>query len=192
MAASPASPMERTVSDSSSSVARRPDTLRIALERAGRVAPLPAAFRAGRDRDLLEPLRFVDGTEESPELPCPQVDRAALATALADANAAYGHPGAAALARRLADPATRVIVTGQQPGLFGGPLYSLVKAVGAQLWAERLSAAGQPAVAVFWVATEDHDWAEMSRAVFALPDGARAFDLGPDPAPLLPAGMRTF
>ncbi|MGE5233135.1 MAG: bacillithiol biosynthesis cysteine-adding enzyme BshC [Acidobacteriota bacterium] len=180
------------MSDSSSSVARRPDTLRIALERAGRVAPLPAAFRAGRDLDLLAPLRFVDGTEASPELPCPKVDRAALAAALADANAAYGHPAAAALARRLADPSTRVIVTGQQPGLFGGPLYSLVKAIGAQLWAEKLSAAGRPAVAVFWVATEDHDWAEMSHAVLTMPDGARSFDLGPDPAPLLPAGMRTF
>ena len=63
---------------------------------------------------------------------------------------------------RLADPAVRVVVAGQQPGLLGGPLYCLAKTVAAARWAAALEAAGQPAVAVFWVATEDHDWAEVA------------------------------
>ena len=65
---------------------------------------------------------------------------------LAEANKrAIGHPAAERLADELADPATRVVITGQQPGLFGGPLYTLSKAVAVSLWAERLEAAGQPA-----------------------------------------------
>ena len=49
-----------------------------------------------------------------------------------------------------------------------------------------LEAAGESAVAVFWVATEDHDWAEVSAATVLTPDGPRTFDLGPDPEPLTP------
>lgn len=54
------------------------------------------------------------------------------------------------------------VTTGQQPGLFTGPLYSVYKA----LTAVKLSAAleprlGRPIVPLFWVASEDHDWAEV-------------------------------
>jgi bacillithiol biosynthesis cysteine-adding enzyme BshC len=153
--------------------------------------PLPRAFVEGRDLDLLQPLPFATPGEE-PALPNPDVDRRELAAALATANAAYGHPAAGALARRLADPATRVIVTGQQPGLLGGPLYTLSKAVAASLWAQRLEAAGQPAVAVFWVSTEDHDYREVSRVGMAGRGGPRMLELGDDPSPLLPVGMRTL
>ena len=161
------------------------------LAAAGLLAPLPAAYLAGRDRDLLAPLTFL--TPES--LPAPVAappDRRALAAALAETNGYYGHPRAAELAARLADPATQVVVTGQQPGLFGGPLYTLVKMVAAARWAAALEAAGRPAVAVFWLANEDHDWAEISAAAVPEPgaDAPRALDLGPDPEPLAPAGMR--
>src|SRR5262249_38295683 len=47
----------------------------------------------------------------------------ALADGLAVANRGYGHPRADELAARFADPGVRVVVTGQQPGLLGGPLY---------------------------------------------------------------------
>ncbi|MCC7493092.1 MAG: bacillithiol biosynthesis cysteine-adding enzyme BshC [Fimbriimonadaceae bacterium] len=62
----------------------------------------------------------------------------------------------------LLDPATVVIVAGQQPGLFGGPLYSFYKALTAVVTAARLTAAGQPAVPVFWIASEDDDFEEVA------------------------------
>ena len=55
-----------------------------------------------------------------------------------------------------------------------------------------LEAAGQPAVAVYWIATEDHDWAEVASAVLPTPEGLRTFDLGADPQPLAPVGMRAL
>lgn len=193
-----------TANDSSSSVASRaeapaaqPDSrLRVDLDAAGLLPPLPAAFLAGRDRDLLEPLRFLP-PGELPAPPAPlsadtAAGRRALAAALADANRSYGHPGADELARRLADPEVEVVVAGQQPGLFGGPLYTLSKLLAASRWAAALEAAGRPAVPVFWVATEDHDWHEVSRATFLAPDGPREVDLGEDPEPLTPVGVRTL
>ncbi|MEM7582616.1 MAG: bacillithiol biosynthesis cysteine-adding enzyme BshC [Acidobacteriota bacterium] len=157
-----------------------------------RLPSLPSAFLSGRDRDLLAPVRFLAPGDMPTDSPPPGVDRGELARALATANAAYGHPAAERLAEQLADPETRVVVTGQQPGLFGGPLYALSKMVAAVRWAETLTAAGHPAVAVFWVATEDHDWAEIAQASFLTRGELRRFDLGPDPTPLLPVGMRTF
>ncbi|MCB1057831.1 MAG: bacillithiol biosynthesis cysteine-adding enzyme BshC, partial [Acidobacteria bacterium] len=91
-----------------------------------------------------------------------------------------------------ADPETLVVVTGQQPGLFGGRLYALSKAVAAARWAAELEAAGRPAVAVFWVATEDHDFAEVAHGTFLTHEGLLDVGLGDDPDPLLPVGMRSF
>jgi bacillithiol biosynthesis cysteine-adding enzyme BshC len=65
-------------------------------------------------------------------------------------------------ARSLADPRTVAVVTGQQAGLFGGPLFTLLKALTALKLAERVSREHQtPAVAVFWIDAEDHDWEEV-------------------------------
>lgn len=180
-----------TGNDPSTSAARRAGALELDLLARGSLPPLPTAFFQGRDRDLLSPVRFLDAGE-LPSGPAPDVDRAELARALETANAAYGHPAAEAMAAKLADPATRVVVTGQQPGLYGGPLYGLSKMAAAVKWAEAIEAAGEPAVAVFWVATEDHDWAEVAQAAFLTRAGVRRVDLGGDPAPLLPVGMRTF
>lgn len=168
------------------------------LGSAGLIPALPAAFAAGRDLALLAPLELLDPDDRSAfDREPATVDRVPLAEALGVANAAYGHLRASALATRLADPKTAVVVTGQQTGLFGGPLYTLTKAVAASLWAERLTAAGRPAVAVFWMATEDHDYREVARASFPVP-APRAdadlleLDLGQDPTPLLPVGMRAL
>jgi bacillithiol synthase len=180
-----------TANVSSSSAASRPETLRVDLAAHGLLPSLPAAFLAGRDLDLLAPLRFA-GRGESLSGPALPGARRELAAELAVANRGYGHPDADRLARKLADPATRVVVTGQQPGLFGGPLYAVAKAVAAARWAVELEAAGEPAVAVYWIATEDHDWAEVSAAVVPTPEGTRAVDLGPDPEPLAPSGMRAL
>jgi bacillithiol biosynthesis cysteine-adding enzyme BshC len=66
-------------------------------------------------------------------------------------------------ARQLADPATVAIVTGQQAGLFGGPLFTLYKGLTAAKLAAQVSKDhGVPAVAVFWVESEDHDWDEVA------------------------------
>jgi bacillithiol biosynthesis cysteine-adding enzyme BshC len=74
--------------------------------------------------------------------------------------------GAAALAidagQRLADPRAVAVVTGQQAGLFGGPLFTLLKAITALKLAEQVSRERQvTAVAVFWIEAEDHDWDEV-------------------------------
>ncbi len=53
-------------------------------------------------------------------------------------------------------------VTGQQVGLFGGPLFSIFKALTAVKLAEEATAAGVDCVPVFWLATEDHDLAEVN------------------------------
>ncbi len=55
-------------------------------------------------------------------------------------------------------------VTGQQVGLFGGPLFSIFKALTAVKLAEQASAAGVECVPIFWLATEDHDLAEVNHA----------------------------
>jgi bacillithiol biosynthesis cysteine-adding enzyme BshC len=63
---------------------------------------------------------------------------------------------------RLAQPGTLAVVTGQQVGLFSGPAYTIFKALHAARLTEWLSENGIPAVPVFWVATEDHDFAEVN------------------------------
>lgn len=64
----------------------------------------------------------------------------------------------------LAQPGTVAVVTGQQVGFFGGPLYTVFKALSAARLARELTARGQAAVPVFWLATEDHDFEEIHRA----------------------------
>jgi bacillithiol synthase len=61
-----------------------------------------------------------------------------------------------------------VLVTGQQVGLLGGPLFSIFKALTAVKLADEATKAGVPCVPVFWLATEDHDLAEVSET--AIPD----------------------
>ncbi len=59
-----------------------------------------------------------------------------------------------------------VVVTGQQVGLFGGPLFTPFKAATALARARQATAAGRPRTAIFWLATEDHDFAEINHIVF--------------------------
>ena len=62
---------------------------------------------------------------------------------------------------RMRDGAVTV-VTGQQVGLFGGPAYCVYKALTAIHVARELTDRGVNAVPVFWLATEDHDFAEVN------------------------------
>ncbi len=71
----------------------------------------------------------------------------------------------------LEQPDSVAVLTGQQTGLFTGPLYSIYKALTAITGAECLRGQGIKAVPVFWMATEDHDLAEVSSAFVVGNDG---------------------
>src|SRR6202453_2051527 len=55
---------------------------------------------------------------------------------------------------------------GPQGGLVTGPSYSLYKAISAARYAEEASKNGVDAVPVFWLATEDHDLAEINHVAW--------------------------
>lgn len=58
-----------------------------------------------------------------------------------------------------------VVTAGQQPGLFTGPLYTIYKALSATVLARHLEQSlGRPVLPLFWIASEDHDWAEVNHA----------------------------
>jgi bacillithiol synthase len=64
--------------------------------------------------------------------------------------------------QRLADGRTVAILTGQQAGLFGGPLFTLLKALTALKLADQVTRDHHvTAVAIFWIDAEDHDWEEV-------------------------------
>jgi bacillithiol biosynthesis cysteine-adding enzyme BshC len=92
------------------------------------------------------------------QISLPDSRRAALVAALAEIN-----PGSELL-DTLAEPGSVVVATGQQNGLYGGPAYTVYKALTAVAIARQLTAAGRKAVPVFWVATEDHDFAEIDHS----------------------------
>ena len=93
-------------------------------------------------------------------------------------------------AQLLADRRTVAVVTGQQAGLFGGPLFTLLKALTALKLAAQVSHDHNvPAIAVFWIDAEDHDWEEVrSCTVFDEALAARTVSLpqrpGAEPAPV--------
>ncbi|HZY61328.1 MAG TPA: bacillithiol biosynthesis BshC, partial [Edaphobacter sp.] len=92
-------------------------------------------------------------------------DAGRLADALAQQSREFG-AGEAALANieKLRQGA-RAVVTGQQVGLFGGPLLTFLKASTAIARARQATkASGVEHVPVFWLATEDHDFAEVDQA----------------------------
>lgn len=94
--------------------------------------------------------------EAARQIVYPDERRAALVQALRSRNADSES------LRKLAQPGTVAVITGQQVGLFSGPAYTIYKALTAVRLAERLSSQGIPAVPVFWIATEDHDLAEVN------------------------------
>lgn len=75
-----------------------------------------------------------------------------------------------------------VVTTGQQVGLFTGPLLTAVKTAALLDLSRTLNENGVPADALFWCASEDHDLVEVTRVFVPGPDGPK--DVGPDPEPL--------
>ena len=98
--------------------------------------------------------------------------RARVAAVLERQNQAWGASAKALenIARLKAGACA--VVTGQQVGLFGGPLFAVFKALTAVKLAAEATAAGVECVPVFWLATEDHDLAEVNHAFLSGPDGA--------------------
>jgi len=96
-----------------------------------------------------------------------RVDRNAVCDALAAMNQRWG-AGEATLKNieLLRDPDCIAVVSGQQAGLFTGPLYTVYKAISAVKLAGCLQQRGTKAVPVFWMAAEDHDFVEVAKAEF--------------------------
>ncbi len=92
------------------------------------------------------------------EMAFPPARRAELVAALRARN------GDSAALDLLARPETVAVVTGQQVGLFSGPAYTIYKALTAARLAEQLNSQGIPATPIFWLATEDHDFAEVNHS----------------------------
>ncbi|SES83805.1 bacillithiol biosynthesis cysteine-adding enzyme BshC [Anaerobranca gottschalkii] len=60
----------------------------------------------------------------------------------------------------------KVVITGQQCGLLGGPMYTIYKALTAVKLGEKIEKeTGEPIVPIFWVADEDHDWLEINNTI---------------------------
>ena len=124
--------------------------------------------------------------EHPVEAPAPRAG--GLDAALADAFvASSARDGQLARLRR---PDALAVTSGQQPGLFTGPLYTIHKAVSAAALARVLEEHwGRPVVPVFWLAGDDHDFAEASGAAWIAADGSltgAALPSRPADAPLTP------
>jgi bacillithiol synthase len=122
-------------------------------------------------------------TRSARKLDYPADRRAEVTSILRKQNAALG-AGAETLSNldRLENGAV-AIVSGQQVGLFGGPAYSVYKALTAVQIAEELSRGGISAVPVFWMATEDHDLDEVRHTTWFVQGKLVRFEL--------PAGTKT-
>lgn len=96
--------------------------------------------------------------EAAGQIHFPDERRSALVDALWELN------GDSAELQLLKQPGTVAVVTGQQVGLFSGPAYTIYKALTAVKLARKLTDEGTPAVPIFWLATEDHDLAEVNHA----------------------------
>ena len=105
---------------------------------------------------------------------------------LVDLVAAQNPQPEAAGPIRLLRAGAGTVLTGQQVGLFGGPLYTPLKAAGALARAREATAAGRPHVAIFWLATDDHDFAEIDHVVF--PAGRELAKLKYNPVGTVPVG----
>lgn len=114
-------------------------------------------FYRHRPLDLNESFRAAAG------LRFPEDRRAALVAALRRSN------GESRSLDLLELPGTVAVVTGQQVGLFSGPAYTIYKALTVARLSAWLNERGINAVPVFWLATEDHDFAEVDHCW--VPDG---------------------
>lgn len=125
--------------------------------------------------------RWRSAVEARLKIPGEPLDNRAVEE-MARANSGWGvEESVVERAELLRSADTLVIATGQQPGIMGGPLYTLYKAAAAVRWAERLeSELRRPVLAVFWIASDDDDLAEVNTLRWRDADGAwRAYRYQP-------------
>lgn len=106
--------------------------------------------------------------------------RSAVADILAEQNSklvANGMPASVARNLESLREGAVAVVTGQQAGLFGGPAYTVYKALSALRIVQELHHRGVEAVPIFWVASEDHDFAEVSHCDWATSAGVERFEI---------------
>ncbi len=109
-------------------------------------------------------------------------DRRALCDVLAAQDVPRG-PGALRSLERLRQPDAVAVVTGQQAGLFGGPLLTIYKLLSAVANARVLEAElGRPVIPMFWLQNEDHDFAEIAETWVPARSGG-LIRLSVEPAP---------
>jgi uncharacterized protein YllA (UPF0747 family) len=120
--------------------------------------------------------RLEDRSPRLPSLPQDALDRRArLSSSIIETNQRWGFSVREEV-ERWARGETYTIVAGQQVGFAGGPLYTLAKIATLIRMKRDAEAAGIPATALFWLATEDHDFTEV--ATLSVPArGAHQLDL---------------
>jgi uncharacterized protein YllA (UPF0747 family) len=89
-------------------------------------------------------------------------ERGALARALEASNASWGNDAAAPSIAAWEQGESATLIAGQQVGFAGGPLYTLAKLATLVRMKRELEKGGRRATAFFWLATEDHDLAEVA------------------------------
>lgn len=106
----------------------------------------------------------------------PQV-RARVVAVLREENRRFGADESVEGSLNALASGAAAIVSGQQVGLFSGPAYTIYKALTAIRLARELSAEGTPTVAIFWLATEDHDLAEVNHCFWPTRTGGERLEL---------------
>jgi bacillithiol synthase len=123
----------------------------------------PLSQYPGMNRFVLDWLggdeRFLP--RSSPGSSVPRSSSEALAAALDRSNRRWGIFAREAI-EKWARGETRTIVAGQQVGFAGGPLYTIAKIASIVKMKRELEKQGTPATALFWLATEDHDFDEVA------------------------------
>lgn len=109
--------------------------------------------------------------EESVRIQYPADRRSQIAAILERQNRAWGASRTTLENIERLRSGACAIVTGQQVGLFGGPVFSIYKALSAVKLAKEAAKLGIDAVPVFWLATEDHDFEEVNQAQLPGADG---------------------
>ncbi len=120
-------------------------------------SPLPLAFRASEGLASL--------LKDSPTPSHKSLPAAYAQQLIDDLDFFVMEPGERDLLshsiQSLATGEARAVVTGQQPGFAGGPLYSFFKIATTVALARKLSQQGQPTVPVYWMGDDDDDWPEL-------------------------------
>jgi bacillithiol biosynthesis cysteine-adding enzyme BshC len=118
-------------------------------------------------RDWRDPQSIAEAVADAASYPR---DRETLVDVIREQNKRWNaQEGTLHNIERLRDPRSVAVVTGQQVGLFTGPMYTVIKTVTTIQLARHIEEeTGHPCVPVFWLEGEDHDFAEA--ASIHLPD----------------------